>query len=226
MLKKNLEELEKILDYKFDNQHLLKQAVTHTSITPCLSENYERLEFLGDRVLGLAVSAMVYELFNCEPEGDLSQRFMALVCKETVAEVARSLNFDKYILSDNIELKTNDNVLCDVCEAIIGALYVDAGCGYALDFVCKTWRPLVDTKTQPPKDAKTTLQEKAHELGLPTPQYIEIGKEGSEHEPLFNMQVNVQGFAPQSAKGRTKKMAEQTAAEKMLNDLGDKNGRK
>lgn len=217
-----MDELEKILNHKFKDRHLLQQAVTHSSITSKLSENYERLEFLGDRVLGLAVAAMMYEIFKREPEGNLSQRFMALVCKETVAEVARKLSLNKFILSDSIDVKNNDSVLSDVCEAVIAALYIDAGCVEAISFVQKNWRPLVDTHKQPPKDAKTFLQEVAHEKGLSSPIYTEVGKEGSEHEPIFYMQVEIEDHAPQTGRGRNKKMAEQDAAEKMLNSLGVK----
>ena len=217
-------ELEKILSHSFADKHLLHQAVTHSSITPKLSENYERLEFLGDRVLGVAVASMMYDTFKREPEGNLSQRFMALVCKESVAEVARKLGFEKFVLSDSIDIKTNDSVLSDVCEAIIGALYIDAGCEKAVNFVQKNWRPLVNTHKQPPKDAKTQLQEVAHERSLPNPTYTAVGKEGSEHEPIFHMQVEVEGIEPQKGKGRNKKMAEQDAAEKMLKKLGVRNG--
>mgnify|MGYP000763698190 FL=1 len=120
-----MKELEKNLQYHFNNQHLLHQALTHTSKTGKLSENYERLEFLGDRVLGVAVAEMVYRVFPAEPEGSLSQRFMALVCKETVAEMALKLGLDRYIMAESVDVHHNDNVLCDVCEAVIGAMYLD-----------------------------------------------------------------------------------------------------
>ena len=140
-----MKELEKNLQYHFNNQHLLHQALTHTSKTGKLSENYERLEFLGDRVLGVAVAEMVYRVFPAEPEGSLSQRFMALVCKETVAEMALKLGLDRYIMAESVDVHHNDNVLCDVCEAVIGAMYLDGGCQTAIDFVQERWRPLVDT---------------------------------------------------------------------------------
>ena len=102
-----MKELEKNLQYHFNNQHLLHQALTHTSKTGKLSENYERLEFLGDRVLGVAVAEMVYRVFPVEPEGSLSQRFMALVCKETVAEMALKLGLDRYIMAESVDV---DNI--------------------------------------------------------------------------------------------------------------------
>lgn len=218
-------ELEKILEYSFKNGHLLKQAVTHSSKTQSLAENYERLEFLGDRVLGVSVASMLYEAFPDEPEGNLSQRFVALVCKETVAEMALKLKLDGFIVAESVDIHTNENVLCDVCEAVIGAMYIDGGCETAIAFVQKHWKPLVNTHTQPPKDAKTMLQEVAHEKGYNAPVYEEIGKEGSEHEPLFHMQVKIDGLKAQSGSGRNKKIAEQMAAEKMLVVLGVKHGK-
>ena len=220
-----MKELEKNLQYHFNNQHLLHQALTHTSKTGKLSENYERLEFLGDRVLGVAVAEMVYRVFPAEPEGSLSQRFMALVCKETVAEMALKLGLDRYIMAESVDVHHNDNVLCDVCEAVIGAMYLDGGCQTAIDFVQERWRPLVDTHTRPPKDPKTLLQEAAHEKGLPAPRYVEIGREGAEHNPVFHMQVEIDGTEAQTGSGRNKKMAEQNAAEKMLVFLGVKHGK-
>lgn len=216
--------LQEKLGYRFKNVALLQQALTHSSVTAKLSQNYERLEFLGDRILGMGVASIVYDSFDTEPEGNLSQRFMALVCKETVAEVARSLGLENYVVSESIDVFNNDNVLCDVCEAIIGAVFIDGGAETSLNFVKSFWMPLVNTHSKPPKDAKTRLQEIAHEKGLATPVYFEIGKEGSEHEPIFNMQVRVDKLKPQSGKGKNKKTAEQQAAEKMLAILGEKNG--
>ena len=221
-----MQELEKKLEHVFKNRHLLRQALTHTSKTARLSENYERLEFLGDRVLGVAVVEMVYRLFPDEPEGSLSQRFMALVCKETVAEMALKLGLDGYIAAESVDVHHNDNVLCDVCEAVIGAIYLDAGAATAIAFVQKNWRPLLDTHTRPPKDAKTTLQEVAHEKGLSAPRYVEIGREGAEHDPVFYMQAEIDGLEPEQGRGHNKKAAEQNAAEKMLRKLGVNYGKK
>ncbi len=219
-----MQKLENILQYHFENKHLLHQSLTHSSITNRLSENYERLEFLGDRVLGVAVAELVYQMFPNEPEGSLSQRFMALVCKETVAEMALKLGLDAYINAESLDIHHNDNVLCDVCEAVIGAIYLDGGCKTAVDFVQKNWRPLLDTHTNPPKDAKTKLQEIAHEKGLSAPKYIEISKEGAEHNPVFHVQVEINGIQSQQGSGHNKKTAEQSAAENMLKLLGVKNG--
>lgn len=221
-----MENLEKILGYSFKNKHLLQQALTHTSITANLSENYERLEFLGDRVLGVSVAEMLCRLFPLEPEGSLSQRFMALVCKETVSEMALTLTLDHYIRAEGIDVRNNENVLCDVGEAVVGALYLDAGSDYAINFVQRHWGALVNTHTTPPKDAKTTLQEFAHGQGWETPHYIEVGKEGAEHNPVFFMKVVLKEHGEEVGRGHNKKAAEQDAAEKMLKQLGVKHGRK
>lgn len=214
-----MEKLQQILGYSFKNQHLLKQALTHGSVTKNLHYNYERLEFLGDRVLGVSVAEMLYKMFPNEPEGSLSPRFMALVCKETVAEMVLKLEINKYIVAEGIDVEHNDNVLCDVGEAIIGAIFLDAGSDTAIKFVQRNWQPLVDTHTMPPKDAKTSLQEYAHSRGWKTPHYEEIGREGTEHDPTFFMKVVVFGHGEASGHGHNKKLAEQDAARKMLQRL-------
>lgn len=221
-----MEILEERLGYSFNDKHLLQQALTHTSITGNLAENYERLEFLGDRVLGVAVADMLYRMFPTEPEGSLSQRFVALVCKETVAEVALQLHLNDYIRSERVNVRMNDNVLCDVGEAVIGAIFLDGGSERAISFVQKYWGPLINTHTNPPKDAKTTLQETAHSHGWETPRYSEIGREGSEHNPVFFMKVSISGHGEETGSGHNKKMAEQDAAEKLLKQLGVKHGRR
>lgn len=216
-----IEELEKILGYKYHNPALLKQALTHSSHTFHVEGNYERLEFLGDRVLGLAIASLLYKIFPKEPEGSLSQRHTGLVCKETVALVAKTLSLDKYMVVANEEIRENENVLCDVCEAVIGSIYIDSGCVAAIDFVNEHWRELIDKNVAPPKDAKTMLQEKAHAKGCGVPVYKLERREGSEHEPVFYISVTLNGLPPEVGEGRNKKLAEQEAAAKMLKKLGD-----
>ena len=221
---KNLQELEEILGYAFKDKKLLRQALTHSSYSPRLSDNYERLEFLGDRVLGLTIAALLYRMFPDEPEGSLSQRHPGLVNKDCVSETARRLGLDRYVIVANEEIRENENVLCDVCEAVIGAIFIDAGCEQAVEFVNEHWKELIDKNVAPPKDAKTLLQESAHNLGLGVPQYKLLGREGSEHEPLFHMEVVFSNGLAEKGSGRNKKLAEQEAASKMLVKLGVKNG--
>ncbi len=214
-----MENLEDILQHKFKNPELLQKALTHGSITPKVAENYERLEFLGDRVLGVSIASLLYRLFPNEPEGSLSQRFTGLVCKETVAMVAKTLHLDKFMRVADEEIRDNENVLCDVCEAVIGAIYIDGGVDGAIEFVNKHWRELIDRRVAPPKDAKTTLQETAHIKGLGTPVYRVAGRKGSEHEPTFFVGVSLNGVEEQVGKGHNKKAAEFDAAAKMLEKI-------
>ncbi|MDD4556914.1 MAG: ribonuclease III [Alphaproteobacteria bacterium] len=220
-----MDKLQKIIDYQFKDDSLLQQATTHGSYVADLHKNYERLEFLGDRVLGLCVSKMLYKLFPEEEEGKLSQRYVGLVCKETVSAVALELGFDKYIVVANEEIRTNENVMCDVCEAIIGAIFIDGGYDEAVKFVRAHWRGLIDRNIEPPKDAKTTLQETAHLKSLGNPVYALVSREGSEHEPIFHMSVRLSNLPVQTGSGKNKKLAEQEAAAKMLSVIGGKHGK-
>lgn len=214
-----METLQQILKYNFKNIELLHKAITHGSINPNVSANYERLEFLGDRVLGVAVASLLYKLFPEEPEGNLSQRFVGLVCKETVAEVAVSLQLDKFMEVAVEELRRNENVLCDVCEAVIGAIYIDAGVDAAIEFVDNHWRELIDKNVAPPKDSKTKLQELSHHLGYGTPHYKVLGRSGSEHEPIFEVEVSLGNEKTATGEGRSKKLAEFAAAAAMLEKM-------
>ncbi len=220
----DFKQLEQKLGYAFNNEKLLRQAVTHSSYSTSVSENYERLEFLGDRVLGVAVASLLYRMFPREPEGNLSQRHTALVCKETVAEVARHLELDKYIICTGDDIRENENVLCDVCEAVIGAIFIDSHCERAVDFVNEHWRELIDKNVAPPKDGKTLLQEVAHVLKHDFPVYKTEERTGAEHEPTFHVSVSIEGVGKEFGEGRNKKLAEQDAAWKMLERLGYKHG--
>lgn len=211
-----LRKLEDILGYHFKNQQLLKQALTHSSVTSHIGSNYERLEFLGDRILGVGIASTLYQEFPQEPEGSLSPRHMRLVCKETVSEVAKYLQLDKYMYVATEDIRENENVLCDVCEAVIGAIFIDSNIDKALAFIDKHWKNLIHQDITPPKDSKTRLQELAHALGYRTPTYEVISRTGSEHEPIFTIEVKIDNLAPQSGSGHNKKLAEQAAATKMI----------
>lgn len=212
--------LENKIKYEFKNKQLLKQAMIHSSYSSKSDENYERLEFLGDRVLGICVSKMLYDIFPKDLEGDLSQRYVGLVCKETVSGVALDLGLDEFLVVANEEIRRNDNVLCDICEALIGAIFIDGGYEEAARFVEKHWKGLISKNKQPRKDAKTTLQEAAHVKSLGNPVYEIVGRDGTEHEPVFHVSVSFSSIEPQFGRGKSKKIAEQEAAEKMLKFLG------
>lgn len=215
-----MSQIETIIGYDFKNKSLVKQALTHGSYSTNKDENYERLEFLGDRVLSVAIADMLYRKFPDEPEGSLSQRHTALVCKEAVSKVALSLSFDKYMIIMNEELRHNENVLCDICEAIIGALFLDGGALVAFGFIEKNWENLVEENVSPPKDSKTTLQEFAHVKNFSAPVYQVVKQEGTEHEPLFYMEVSIKEAGSEIGQGRNKKIASLEAAAKMLKRLG------
>lgn len=214
-----MENLEQTLKHRFKNKTLLKTALTHTSVNSHVAKNYERLEFLGDRVLGVSVASLLYKIFPNEPEGNLAQRFTALVCKETVAEVARSLNLGASMIVAGEEIRENESVLCDVCEAVIGAIYIDGGVEAAINFVNNHWGELIDKRVAPPKDAKTALQEVAHVKGLGVPQYEIVGRAGPEHAPMFTVRLRLEGADEVTGEGHNKKMAEFDAAAKMLEQI-------
>ena len=218
-----MKELQQTLEYEFSDERILRQALTHSSKTSDIHQNYERLEFLGDRILGVTVAEMLCRMFPDEPEGNLSQRFIGLVCKETVAEVVTLWGADKYIIVANPDASQSENVLCDVGEAIIAAIYKDSqSMQVAQDFVRKNWLPLIDRKSKPHKDYKTRLQEEVHNLNLQTPVYRVLEKTGSEHKPEFLMEVWVGDGVTAEGHGKNKKIAEQEAACKMLKSLGIK----
>ena len=217
--------LEQKLGYTFNDKKLLAQALTHSSMTSDIHQNYERLEFLGDRILGLTVADMLCRTFSDEPEGSLAQRFVVLVCKEMVADIMRELDIPNFINAANPDVCLKDNVLCDVGEALIAAIYLDShDLNTAMDFVRRLWQPHIDKKSQPKKDYKTMLQEKAAVLKLPAPVYMVVAKSGLEHEPIFMVQVNLGPDYTAHGQGSSKKHAEQEAAATMLNKLGHSNG--
>lgn len=210
-----IKKLQEILKYQFKNPALLEKAITHSSVNSHVDGNYERLEFLGDRVLGVATAYLLYNIFNTEPEGSLSRRFVGLVCKETVSDMALQLQLDKFMKVLSPDLQHNENVLCDVMEAVIGAIYIDGGIDAAVEFVNNHWRELIDCHTSPPKDAKTSLQEWAHHHKLETPRYEMVARKGSEHEPVFVMKV-ISGPYNAQGEGKNKKQAEFAAAQSLL----------
>lgn len=219
-----MQNLEQILGYTFKNKNLLHQALTHTSFTADIHYNYERLEFLGDRILGVTVAEMLFRSFKDEPEGKLAQRFVRLVCKQSVAEVMRQLKISQYIIAANPELNTQDGVLCDVGEALIAAIYLDSNSmETAENFVRRHWTSQIDSHSQAHKDFKTFLQEYAAEKNLSTPVYTVKAKTGPEHAPDFLVEVMLDEEHHAQGKGKNKKQAEQEAAQKLLALMGAPN---
>lgn len=228
MTSDTLGELEAILDYEFLEPGILLRAVTHASAAPEVWNAYERLEFLGDRVLGLIVADQLLDRFPREREGEIARRHVQLVRKETLAEVARLLGIGQFLqLSRGEEeagARDSESILADVMEAILAALYQDGGLEIARRFVLKHWNPLLEADLEPPRDPKTTLQEWAQGRRHGLPCYTVIGQDGPPHAPEFTISVSVADYPTRTAKGRSKRHGEQAAATLLLEDLITKEG--
>ena len=192
---------------------LYTRALTHGSTG---QPDYQRLEFLGDRILGLVIADMLYHQFNDEAEGRLSHRLNALVAGSTCAEIARQINIAPYIRlgkqARDDGAQQSDNVLGDVIEALIGALYIDHGIDAARALIERLWSPLIDTANGAPKHPKSALQEWSAANGRRVPEYIVTKKEGPPHAMRFEVTVTVKGFDPVSADANSKQAAETAAA--------------
>jgi ribonuclease-3 len=211
--------LEVEIGYTFTQRNLLDMALTHSSL-PKSQHNNERLEFLGDRVLGLAIAELLYTTFPNEREGDLAKRLTAVVQQAALAEVAEGLKLGNYLRLSVGEIKAGgtkkDAIMSDAVEALIGAIYLDGGYDPACRFVRARWQKMLATYNVPPEDAKTKLQEWAQSRGLPLPEYVVIARAGEDHNPQFDVEVRVKGFDPLAATSTSKRGAEKAAAAKML----------
>jgi ribonuclease-3 len=212
--------LERVLGHDFNNPDLLTQALTHSSATPDRLQSNERLEFLGDRVLGLRLAGLLVESFPDEDEGKLGYRFSALARAESLVRVAEDIGLGSYlILSEGEEGgggRDNPGILADTMEAVIAALYLDGGLEAAAAFIEGQWRSLMAEDPEPPKDAKTKLQEWAQGQGLPLPEYRVTAEDGPAHAPRFTVRVSVHEMKPASGQGFSKQAAEQAAAESLM----------
>jgi len=217
-----MQKLQNILQYQFKNIKLLQQALTHSSITGNEHRNYERLEFLGDRVLGMTMAHLLYNRFPNDREGALAQRHVKLVCAEAVADVVKKLHIDDYIIAKDKETAQRTNVLGDIGEAIIGAIYIDSDIEQAIAFVERNWEYMIN-EAGAQKDYKTRLQEYFHAQKLPLPTYELVAKDGTEHEPVFTIRVALNEKTFAFGKGKNKKQAEQCAAEELLKMIGQQN---
>src|SRR5437588_9329265 len=213
--------------YRFKNPALLEQALTHISaITGARNRagSYQRLEFLGDHVLGLVISDMLFRAFPKADEGEMSRRLADLVRKETCADVGRAIELGAAIRlgasENNAGGRGRTAILADVCEALIGAVFVDGGYAAAAALIERLWEERMHSPTRPLRDSKTVLQEWAQARGLPTPAYREVERKGPDHDPEFRVIVELPQLAPAEGLGRSKRAAEQAAAAAMLNHAG------
>jgi len=216
--------LEAALGHRFVDQSLLATALTHMSAEDSRLASYQRLEFLGDRVLGLSVADLLFRQFPQSEEGNLSRRLADLVRKETCAEVALGWNLGQFMRLGEGEIlagaRKNKAILADACEAIIGAVFIDGGYEAARALVERAFGERMLKPVRPLRDAKTALQEWAQGRGYPTPTYSERGRSGPDHAPVFVVAAKIAGLADAEARGPSKRLAEQAAAEAFLRREG------
>ncbi|MGA3306170.1 MAG: ribonuclease III [Stellaceae bacterium] len=214
-------DLAKALGHRFAKPELLADALTHPSATKRRGpgpHGYERLEFLGDRVLGVIVAELLWRRFPEADEGELTRRHVSLVRRETLTEVATSLGLGAHLnAAGDDSMRANPGVLADLCEAVIAALYIDGGLEAARRFVERNWGGrLLAAAAQPPSDPKTALQEWAQARGLKLPVYRTVDTQGPSHKRRFTVSVSVQGLPEATASGNSKRAAEVAAAASAL----------
>jgi ribonuclease-3 len=217
------EKLEARLGYRFADPDLLDRALTHSSaVSPGkrVERSYQRLEFLGDRVLGLVVADMLYRQLPKANEGELSRSLNTLVRKETCAAIARELDLGSEMNLGESEARTGgankEAILGDIAEAVIGAIYCDGGLGQAYEIVERLFGQHINHAGNVRSDPKTTLQEWAQGRGHEPPLYVEVERTGPDHAPEFTISVQLNGYEPLTATGPSKKLAEHKAAERFL----------
>ncbi len=215
--------LENKIGYTFSDRGLLETALIHASLQDNNGDN-ERLEFLGDRVLGLAIADLLFNTFPAAHEGSLAKRHTGLVQQGALARVAREIGLAAHLKLSVSEMKSGghekETILSDALEALLGAIYRDGGFDAAYGFVRKHWGGMLLEQLLPPEDAKSRLQEWAQEKSLPLPVYTQVGKLGADHAPQFEIEVAVAGVGKASAIAANKRAAEKIAAAKMLEIIG------
>jgi ribonuclease III len=224
-------QLTQVIGYSFARPVLLAEALTHPSALSRKQgrrgpsgRGYERLEFLGDRVLGLVVADLLWRRFENEPEGHLTRRQTSLVRRETLARVARAIGLGRHVVLSPAEAAAgaadNPAILADVCEAVIAAIYIDGGFAAAESFVRRLWEPLVEDMSEPPRDPKTALQEWAQARGLGLPEYVLLDTCGPEHALRFTMAARIAGCEA-TATASSKQHAQELAAARLLEMASD-----
>ena len=219
-MKVKINKLQKILNIKFKKLDLLTQAITHKSYNS--NTNYEILEFLGDRILGLTISHKLIELYPYEKVGILDKRFSNLVNKNTCYQIGIKLKLNEFVLIGNSKkkaLKVENKIISDVCESIIGAMYLDRGLKTSNDFILGMWNDHIKISNETIIDAKTKLQEFSLKKFKSLPEYKIISNTGPRHKPIFKVGVKIKNSKFIYSNGSSKKNAEQSAAQILLKNL-------
>ena len=208
------------ISYRFDDLGLLKDALTHTNNSKKKNLKFQRLEFLGDRILGLVIADILFHKFATESEGDLTRRMHTLVNEETLAKIAKEINIGEHIILSYNEEKAGgrnkNTILADTLEAIIAAIYRDKGHTFVFEFVSQHWDKYLSEEKTPPIDPKTKLQEWCQSKGFNLPLYNQVEKSGPDHSPEFIIKVVINAEFEIEGLGLTKKQAERKAASNAL----------
>lgn len=236
MIEKKIESyhsLYEVIGYSFINSDHLQEALTHSSRhvkdgarKKGVFKSNERLEFLGDRILGMVMAEWLFKKYPCEEEGYLSRRLSFLVSRETLAKIANSIHLTRFVSKARIERFTGGaekkSLASNACEALIAALYLDGGYQAAQSFIYRFWQPYLDSMEEAPKDDKSALQEWAQARNLGIPLYVTVDQTGPDHAPFFIVQVHVTGFEPVEGRGLSKRRAEQEAAHLFIKQQKEK----
>jgi ribonuclease-3 len=215
-------ELENRLGYSFEDHELLARALTHASVRSHKGQwhDNERLEFIGDRVLGLAVAEMLHEAHPAASEGELARRYNRLVRGAACSQVARRIDLGSHLILSDSEAESGgrekETILADAMEALLGAIFLEAGFDTARQVVRALWSEQFEELPHVAADPKSALQEWAQGQGLALPEYLEVGRSGPDHAPHFVAEVQIVGRKPARGEGATKRQAEQAAARALL----------
>ena len=216
----SLNDLEKILQIKFKNKKILEKSLIHKSLDPI--NNNEKLEFLGDRVLGFVISKKLYEIYPEETEGALDKKFASLVNKNMCLSIANKLNLSKFIKTNTNKTnnyKPENKIISDTCEAIIGAIFLDQGIKVVENFILKIWNEYIENTQETKIDSKTMLQEFSLKKYKVLPKYTLLKTKGPKHKPVFHVQVKIKSSKSIDGIGSSKKLAEQDAATSRLRKM-------
>jgi ribonuclease-3 len=215
------DELARAIGHDFADPGLLRAALTHASAGAGTGPAaYQRLEFLGDRVLGLIIADTLYRRHRGADEGELALRFNSLVRRETLAGIAREISLGRHLVLGAGEAQAGgrdkDAILADTLEALLGAVYLDGGLDPVRALVERCWSGRIEAQLSAPRDPKTVLQEWSQGKGWGLPDYVEVARSGPDHAPVFTVEVRIEGAAPARGEGASKREAERNAASALI----------